>query len=284
MAKYTIPKDENGNFIPTCQGCNHVVKYHRRNKPKVCPFCGDIYFDKQGYEYTLFHLQDDFYASCKKDKPNLDLLAEIYIIIIDYSKPAIQSILKRNSKGKSLTPMQMEEASIYCGQKTYQYYYKWIEGKEWDGVRTNFYNYLKSGPVLEALYKYGDHETKKTNKGNTVQHLSLNFELDDRNEMVDVYSENFVDDISEVEDWYIKHDKSIIISTLAIIDEANLVLRKSYGLSTALAVINGVRYTLRGDNYRFLNEYFDFYGIEVKEKVDKLMMVIRDHWLNPNEK
>jgi len=281
MAKYKIPKDDEGNFVPVCQGCGKINKYHRRNKPKVCKYCGDKHFDKQGDEYRLFHLQDDFYESCQKGNPNKDLLTEIYFLIVEYSKPAIQTMLKRKSKGKSLSPMQMEEASQYCGTKTVLNYNKWIEGKAWDGIRVNFFNYLMSGPVLEALYKYGGHETKKNKHGEVIQHLSLNFAIDEKNEMVDVYSDNLVDDISEVEEWYIKHDKSIIISTLAIIDEANEILRKNYSISTALAVINGVKYTLRGDNYKFINEYFDFYGIEIKEKVDKLMMIIRDHWLNP---
>lgn len=85
---------ESTDYIRKCTACGKVVTYGRKSKPKTCPYCHDIYWDKPKDERDLFILQDKYIELGRSN----EVLGKMYLKIVKYSENIIKKDLKRSGK------------------------------------------------------------------------------------------------------------------------------------------------------------------------------------------
>ena len=73
--------------------CGKEVAYNKGEKPLVCPFCGNVHWDKPQDEFTLFTLQDSYFEKGRSPK----VLEEMYRCIFSYSR----NIILKKIRGKT---------------------------------------------------------------------------------------------------------------------------------------------------------------------------------------
>lgn len=112
-------KKKNTDIVRICTACGKTTNYGRKNKPKVCPFCQDVYWDKPKDERDLFLLQETFVAN-GRDNETLGL---IYEKLVKYSENVIKKSLKKS--GKILRKEDLIEKSESTAIKLIERYLKY---------------------------------------------------------------------------------------------------------------------------------------------------------------
>lgn len=81
-------------YIEATACCRHYVEWGWGQAPKVCPYCGNVHWQKPALEHFLFVEQDKFV----KEFPDTRRLGEkMFPLILDYAKNLIQGLIKGNT-------------------------------------------------------------------------------------------------------------------------------------------------------------------------------------------
>lgn len=72
-----------------CINCNRQIIWERGNKPLICPFCSEKYWDKPEDERNLFQLQDTYI-----DSPTQENLGKLYLSVYTYSRNIVKHLIK----------------------------------------------------------------------------------------------------------------------------------------------------------------------------------------------
>jgi predicted RNA-binding Zn-ribbon protein involved in translation (DUF1610 family) len=89
-----MSEEQKSGLSKVCIICKKEIFYTRRSKPKVCPECGDKYWDKPADERNLFLLQDKYIEGGYQLKD----VGIMYPLLLKYS----ENIIKNKLKGKKI--------------------------------------------------------------------------------------------------------------------------------------------------------------------------------------
>lgn len=238
-----------------CQHCGEIVRYSYGTTPQKCPFCGSPYWNRPREEYKLFTIQDEYLESGR----DLKKLAPMYEILVFYA----ENIIKRAIKGKVLfSPEILNEKAQDVALNFFEMYFK----KEDYQVNLSFGGIL-SKIALGILYN------PKVKQNDTI--LSLDFELDERRRMGDTTT-RFMEDGPEKdrlnEDVYDHYEKSnpqdVLEPVMKIVSEEKDHIREDFSLEDSLLFLVGIRIFLLKNPGCTMNEFYDYYGDNVKQDID----------------
>ena len=245
-----------------CQHCGEIVRYSYGETPQKCPFCGSPHWNKPREEYKLFTIQDA-YVAAGHDK---SLLAPMYEILVFYA----ENIIKRAIKGKVLfSPEVLNEKAQDIALNFFEAYFK----------KENYEVHLSFGGILSKI-ALGVLYNPKVKQNDDL--LSLDFELDERRKMSDVVSKSAGDEEKEKlsETVYDVFEKSnpddSLDPVMKVIVEEKDHIREDFSLQDSFLYLTGLRLYLAKNPKCSIDEFYDYYGDNVKQDIDNSLRRIHE--------
>jgi predicted RNA-binding Zn-ribbon protein involved in translation (DUF1610 family) len=238
-----------------CTNCLFTVEYKHKSKPKECPKCGDVFWDRPEDEYKLSLLQIEYL----KTRDNL-ILGQMYEIFKKYAKKIIIKMVK----GKYFFRVDDLEMKAHdSANKMIEYY---LEKPDFR-IENSFGGYL-SWPIRNVLY--GD---KKNDN-----HDSLNCMIDEENELGD-YIPSLSEEVRrkttiDFEYDYLSKNSSISQELLKIVIKINDKIKKNHGRACALKTLIGIKNKLKKCTAVFMDDYYSYVGIDVQNHINNSLFFI----------
>jgi hypothetical protein len=259
MSKKTYKK------ITSC--CGKPVSYKRGTKPEVCPFCGDIYWDKPKGERDLFILQDEYFET--KDEKCLALM---YKHIFNYSENII-----KNSISVIYSQEKMEEKAEALAIILLEKYLK----------DPNFKIEHSFGGLLIRMSKGVLYSKKTKNEDRTH---SLDFKVgDDTISLTDnpsyfisdpLFKKDFGEDVFDIID---KKSTIMLIKEIEKIIELIFTrIRDNGNPEQTLLFLIGIR-NFFSDSRKDFSDFYTEFGNETRDNIEKTKLVIREYLLKNME-
>lgn len=243
-------------YTVKCIICEKETKYRRKYRLKKCPHChsSDPYWDKPKDEYILFHLQDKYLETKSKD-----VLGEIYSILLVYTKKIINNYLLKGKKWLSKSELYQKAHDSVC--KIIEYYMEKPEFK----IDNSF-----AGYVL-MVSKYFLFSKRKEDENDSLNHI-----IDDNKENQENVHNNSrsLQDIIDFDyEKIFKEDMSEIL-----LEKINYIFNKTIDKISKKSKLESL-YTIIGlyhyiSNSKFINEYYEYFGNNIKNYVDNIMYIV----------
>lgn len=239
-----------------CSGCQKVIKYRHKHCPKVCPECNDAFWNKPESEYILFHLQEKYLKS--RDK---ETLSKMYNVLKEYTK----KLMIRTVKNKYFFKKDELEIKAHDAVVTIICYY--LTKPEFK-IENSFGGYMKIGPIKSILYAPKNEEDTD----------SLNILIDKENELEDIVinisEQSKLKMIVNFEEDLIDKSSTIIKEITKLTGRIQEKINKEYPKSTILYFLIGIKNRFKRLPEHFMDDFFLFCGIDVKNLIDKCMFVV----------
>jgi len=251
-------------YSRTCVYCGNIVSFLHTKKPTECPFCNQSDYVKPYTETQLFLLQTRYLETREQD-----LLADMYIILIDYSKSIIKKLLPNsfsyhydavNEKAQDVTNIIIE---LYLTKNAFK-------------IEKSFAGYL-DWKAKEVLWN------KKTQR--EEDHLSLETLVHDGegnsselNDLIDTTDDNpFFNDYNEYEKReLIKAD--LVQGITKIINRILQTVQVEYTYKDTLLLLIGVWIEINNtSNLEDRNSFYELYHSNIKKFVDKSLLFIYEY-------
>ena len=241
-----------------CQHCGKIVRYSYGETPQECPFCGSPHWSKPREEYKLFTIQDA-YVAAGHDR---NLLAPMYEILVFYA----ENIIKRAIKGKVLfSPEILNEKAQDIALGFFESYFK----------KENYEVHLSFGGILSKI-ALGVLYNPRVKHNDEL--LSLDFELDERRKMGDTATK-FMEEGPEKDklnqDVYEEFDDNNPLDSLEpvmkVIEEEKDHIREDFSLADSFLFLVGLRIFLVKSPKCTIDEFYDYYGDNVKQDIDNTL-------------
>lgn len=253
--KVLLDKDDKKKKQIECSSCGQVNEYIHKHKPKFCPSCGNVHWDKIRDEFTLFMLQDNYLKN-----RNNNTLGKMYLILREYAR----KIIIKKVKGKYF--FKQEELDIKChdaANKIIEYYLT----KPNFYIENSFGGYL-NWPVNNVLYA----DRKNEN------HDSLNCLIDSENELEE-YLPSISEDTREkmkieFEIDVIENNSTIINEILSLITRIDTTIKRNFSNKISILFLLGLRNRLKNKSSSITNKYYNFCGKEVSKYINNALFLI----------
>lgn len=260
---------EDGVIKRTCTSCGQVTTYTRKTKPHQCPFCNDIYWDKPTDERNLFILQDKYL----KDQSNPDILGDMYLLILEYSRNIIINSIKDN---------------IILSQES-------VDEKAEDLASTLLEKYLKD-KTFKVEYSFGGFLIRLS-KGILYNQKSKN---NDRNSSFDqeiadrLTIESNPGYFTKDSDAKLKYEKLAFsqyekMSDNMVVNELNQLINSIYSRilisesrKDSILFLLGLNQFLSKENIS-MTDYYDYCGNKPRILIEKTKMFIRRYLIDRKE-
>jgi len=248
------------------------VEWFRNERPELCPYCGDPYWNKPGLERKLFNFQDEFIADFEKTGSTRVLGKKMFPLIIEYAENLIKMLLK----GKAcLTPENLREKANDAATRLVEVIMKSPDHR----MRVSFGGYLKRLCTYEA---YRDKENDQT--------LSMQFIIGDDTEFGDTISrkETRLNDEGEhVEETVTinnrfehehKLESDLSREMCGLVQKTETIIyENTRDFSTAILYLIGLHNKLVIRSDKAMNGFYEIAGNEVRDFVEKGELVIYRH-------
>lgn len=256
----------------TCTACGEKVFYQRRKKPKTCPFCEDIYWDKPKDERNLFLLQDKFLEGGRD--PNI--LGEMYFGFVSYSENIIKKEL--NKTGKIISKDDLDEKAQEIAILLTEYFLKNPEAY----VQNSFGGMLiriSKGVLYSTKAKRIDSEFSLESK------LYEDFEVQENIEFFiedPLAKQHFEDKYNlDAHDEFLKNNITKVLNELSnLIQGMAWRIRESQGYTKSIYFLIGLKHFLDKSNSASLNDYYNFCSVQDRQNIENAKLLLRRYLLN----
>lgn len=250
-----------------CNNCGE--KYLIKEKPDQCK-CKHPYWNKPESEFVLFNLQDEFISSNFSER----IFNKMYVVLNPYVKKHI--VIKTKGK-KIFSKEELEEKTNDTISKLYQNYISLDDFT----VKASFSGWI-SYALLNILYN------KKLQR--EEQYISLNTSISSENgesEFINSLSHNgeFIYSESAEESYFQNKEEDVINGVLYLIDSTYEIALKEKGFKYAHLLKTGINHHINKRRPAFIDRYYDFVGIHLKNVIEFNWKKIRDflHCMKKNE-
>ncbi len=244
-----------------CTVCGLELSWRHKHKPKFCPNCGEVNFDKPQIEIDLFKLQSKYL-----DDHEENALGEMYNLLVIYAKNLIKNMIHNSYyMDVEILDMKAHEAAT----KFVEYY---LVNPDFRMDRS-FGAYLKF-PIRNVLYA-----SKKIDRNTT----SFNTILDEANNMTfeDIIQTMNITTIYNNKDLDYSHHEKIVNSSItfskdicSLLTESIKRLKEGYNTPHIIRVLVGVRLHFNKVSPNMINDYYNINHNDVKENIEKIMMLV----------
>ena len=255
-----------------CSACGKETSYGRKDKPKDCPFCHDIYWDKPKDERDLFILQDQYIES---GRPN-EILGRMYEKMVIYSENIIKKELKKS--GMLISKDLLQEKAESMAIKLVERYLK----------NSNSIIQFSFGGILKKISTGVLYSTKAKQAD---QEISLEMSLAEDFSMMDNPSYFIKDPVAKREfersyerDAYEEYDKQyfheISDEILSLITGMNDRIRYSQNTENSLYFLIGLRNFLDKKKIVSMDLYYDSCKNQDRQNIENAKMILRRYLLD----
>lgn len=238
-----------------CSNCGEIIQYIHKNKPDVCPNCGNVYWNKPLDEFTLFTLQDE-YLLTRDNK----ILTQMYTILKLYAKKLIVKMVKNKFY---FSKIELDMKAHDSVNKMMLYYLE----KPAFRVGSSFGGYLK-WPIRGVLYGEKAEDNLSLNQliGEDVEFGDcLPLESSSVQEKLQVeFESGFLDSQSKVTENIYNIVCQQIIPFLV----------KTFSSRLAFLTLVGISHKLSAKSESFMDSYYLYTGLEVQEYVNTSVAVV----------
>lgn len=243
-----------------CTICGAEISWQHKHKPKQCPVCGEVYFDKPKIEIDLFKLQNAYLENYNKD-----ILGDMYVVLVKYSKNLIKNMIHNSyHMDKDILNIKAHEAAT----KFIEYY---LTNKNFK-MDKSFGAYLKYSikNVLYAVKKID----KKTTSLNSILDESNHSELETIIESLNIKTIYNNRDREDENEKTINESIDFTNDIYSLLEESIKRLKQHYKISHIIKVLIGVKLHFYKISSNKINDYYSINNNDVKENVEKIMMLI----------
>jgi len=247
-----------------CIVCKKIVEYTHKSKPKECPYCKDIYWDKPNDERELFLLQEKYLKNGRK-KEDLGLM---YNRLLSYA----ENIIKYKLKNKKI----LSEEEFY--------------DKSNDIAIAIVERYLKY-PDKKISYSFGGMMLRIANgilygKRKEDQAISLNQEAYENKEVIEVL--DHVSDQEEQHRYFSEEDPTndSINNLYDLGININLIISSIYKKvykkksSQNLLFLIGLNHFLSSNKENFIRNFNNIIFNSTKRNIEQSKLAIRNFLLD----
>jgi DNA-directed RNA polymerase subunit RPC12/RpoP len=250
---------QNKNKKVICSNCKKIIKYVHKNKPLICPECGDKYWDKPYDEFTLFKLQEKYLNNREDNKA----LTEIYKISIKYAERIMVGML-RNKFHITRDDFHVKAHNAAC-----KLILKYCESPEFF-VEFSFGGFLK-GPVLNELYGKQAKQNSNLSLNSIIDDDSGEFMMDFLQSISNEAKERMSVEIeTEVED----RESNVVELIMKRLNKINVLIRMNQSIKESINNSIGVYHKINGKTDNFMNDYYNDTGSLCKQNIEKSMYII----------
>lgn len=255
-----------------CTACGKVSYYGRKDKPKVCPFCYDVYWDKPKDERDLFLLQNEYLLSNYDSK----ILGKMYEKFVAYSENIVKKSLK--GSGKLLSREDLTEKSESIAIKLVERYLK-TPGSIVENSFGGMLKLISRGVLYAEKVKRVDKET------------SLEKQIDEDFVMLDNPA-YFIKDPVAKRDFETKyeldaHDELAQQTACAISQELMQLIngmtnriRNSQDSDNSFYFLIGLKNFLDPKKVVEMDQYYDFCKNQDRVNIENAKLIIRKYLLD----
>jgi len=243
-----------------CTICNTKISWQHKHKPKKCPNCGEVYFDKPKIEIDLFKLQSDYL-----DNNNKDALGDMYLLLVKYSKNLIKNMIHNSYyMDNDILDVKAHEAAT----KFIEYYLTNPNFR----MDKSFGAYLKY-PIRNVLYAVKKID-KKTTSFNSILDESNHLELKTLIETLNIRTIYNNKDRIDSSEKIINESIDFIDDIYSLLIKSIKRLKQNYSTSHIIKVLIGVKLHFFKVSVNKINDYYNINNNDVKENTEKIMMLI----------
>lgn len=254
------------SYQKMCTVCSYLVEYHNRNKPEVCPSCGDPYWDKPKDERDLFLLQEE-YMETRSEK---DFLA-MYNKIKTYARNVIVGKIRNSYRmSQDLLEEKIDDLSQIMLEK-------YLSDENYC-VKYSFGGLLKR-IANGVLY------SKKNEESNESLEKSIwggDIELQDQ--FLSVGGKSLAMDDMDFTDAIFNKDEYVVETLYKSVEELATKLRETgrHGTYDSLIFLIGVRHFFNNIDYRINDQFLSMFPA-MKKTTDKAILEMKK-WLKNNRR
>ena len=243
-----------------CTICQTEISWQHKHKPKSCPTCGEIYFDKPKIEIDLFKLQTQYL-----DEHDESALGKMYILLVEYSKNLIKNMIHNTYRmDKDILDIKAHEATT----KFIEYYLTNPDFR----LDRSFGAYLKF-PIRNVLYASKKID-KNTTSFNTILDQSSNMTFEDIIETMNITTMYNNRDRDSNNEKTINSSISFTKDICSLLNESISRLKQHFDTAHIIKVLIGVKLHFDKVSLNTINDYYNINHNDVKENIEKIMMLI----------
>ena len=250
-----------------CANCHATITYGYGTKPTVCPICGNQWWDKPKDEFELFMLQDDYIKSGRSPEK----LSLMYEGLIRYS----ENLIKKNLKGKA--SLDLERIHEQAEDTALNFLEVYLKNSDYV-VKFSF------GGLL-AKYVTGVMYNKREKMNDRTISLDKTIAEDMKLEenvlrFMDTspVKEKFEQDAYSEYDH--NHPEELIDELMLIIINKKLKVLKLESPVDSLLFLIGIRTFLIRNRKCSIDEFYDYYGDDLKVEIDDCLEIIKKQLKN----
>lgn len=246
-----------------CNICDNTVRWEWGYKPKRCPHCDAVHYDKPPMEAKLFNFQEKF---LREDR-NPDVIGQMFPHLKEYAR----RIVLKNLAGKArYDEFKLEEKSADTANKLVEYYL----GKPTFEITQSFGYYLdkiaKQNMFAKRIkdqdqFEFSMDEYVETHEDNSNAIDSLEFEAEERSERWHNQIEGQLDVDNIIE------ESSRFIAKM--ID----MIRENHGNRMAMMQFLLLIHFIQHQPKSFFNRFYKLKGQEYKEVFEKVKMAFEGY-------
>lgn len=242
-----------------CANCHSTVIYGYGTKPEVCPFCGNKWWDKPKDEFNLQMLQDDYIKSGRTPEK----LSLMYDGLIRYC----ENLIKKNLKGR--TTLSVERIHEQAEDTALNFLEVYL--KKPDYVVEYSFGGLLSRYVAGVMYNKREQINDKTTSLDRTIAEDMKFE-DNVYRFMDTspVKEKFEHDVYS--EYNHNHPEELIDDLMFIIHSKR---HRIHDRVDWFLFLVGIHTYLIRNRKCSIDEFYDYYGDDLKSEIDDCFEMIR---------
>lgn len=267
--------DKSKLLSKTCKGCKKEIFYQRRKTPKICPLCGDKYWNKPRDERDLFLLQDEYVESGRDPK----ILGKIYEKVVLYSENIIKKELNRTGRiiSKDSLDDKAQDMAIILIERFLKNPDSIVE-HSFGGMLIR----ISKGVLYSVKTRREDSEFSleaELEEGFEVKD-NVEFFIDDpiaKNDFQDKYS-------TDAYDEFLKKNVSSLTSEISdLVEGISDRIRTSQGYHKSIYFLIGLKHFLHPSQTVLMEEYYNYCSVQDRRNIENAKLLLRRYLLDRSQ-
>lgn len=248
-------KDEEGRteyrFKSSC--CSQLVIWYHGERPDECPFCGKLFWNKPGYEYHLFLLQEEY-----RTTGDGDVLLRLFPVLEHYTRVIIAQILRETNAS-----LRQEEFDTKSKELTYKIF-EYVLVKNW--IVQSFGSLIKkiSPGVLYRKYQEDSHMS--------LNHIGRNNSAEYWERMA-----GKIQGLSTTDEIPGDQQVSLVPEITKICEKITEIICRNHGVTESFLFLSGMISKMNRRPLVFLERFYSEFGSQTKKNVELGELEIHDY-------